>query len=325
MQVSPPPRELVVQEVVRMPFLLDEPFRAPVSRQIQAEQVEEMERVYARVEEAASDGSGRLRLYLNSTRAPAIPDDVGRIATLRELYCQDNPFVKCFPSTIGRLAATLEILDVSRCALEALPEEVSTLLHLRILNASNNRLRFPPWHLDGLSEKLETLDLSHNRIRAFSYPCFKLFVALLTPPVNRYMARRTLLLNNNEFFQVRDSAEELVAFLPPSVERCTACHDRMDPAAVYVVFEMLQWESTSSRENRAPSMTQQQRRSQLGETPSEEAVSFAPPREEGVWGDGPSLRVPFVLPYCGKAACNLAIHRQREQQKLTEKAMKGRN
>ena len=97
-----------------------------------------------------------------------IDGEIRRLApTLRELYCSLNPELTVLPEALLQLHH-LTVLDVSRCSLDALPDELGGALpELQRLNCSHNRLKRFLWTCSGL-KNLRELDLSHNPIEYFS-------------------------------------------------------------------------------------------------------------------------------------------------------------
>ena len=65
---------------------------------------EDAERVAERIDAAIRDPTGRLKLFLDHTRARELPCDISRVSSLRELYCSDSPF---FVAAIDRIARSL--------------------------------------------------------------------------------------------------------------------------------------------------------------------------------------------------------------------------
>ncbi|KAG7378504.1 hypothetical protein PHYPSEUDO_009980 [Phytophthora pseudosyringae] len=83
----------------------------------------------------------RLDLSFNQLDGPqAIPDTIGSLVALRELYVNNNPSLKRLPSSLVH-CAKLQVLDASSSALDTLPQELGRLQHLRVINIDETPLQ----------------------------------------------------------------------------------------------------------------------------------------------------------------------------------------
>jgi len=83
----------------------------------------------------------RLDLSFNQLQGPhAIPDEIGSLAALRELYVNNNPPLKQLPRTLAR-CTKLQVLDASSSSLHALPQELGRLQHLRVITLDDTPLQ----------------------------------------------------------------------------------------------------------------------------------------------------------------------------------------
>ncbi|KAL4108651.1 hypothetical protein PRIC1_000362 [Phytophthora ramorum] len=83
----------------------------------------------------------RLDLSFNQLEGPqAIPDAIGSLMALRELYVNNNPRLKQLPSALV-YCIKLQVLDASCSALEILPQVLGRLQHLRVINIDDTPLQ----------------------------------------------------------------------------------------------------------------------------------------------------------------------------------------
>ncbi|EGZ20720.1 hypothetical protein PHYSODRAFT_259705 [Phytophthora sojae] len=83
----------------------------------------------------------RLDLSFNQLEgSQAIPDAIGSLTALRELYVNNNPRLEQLPSTLGN-CIKLQVLDASSSALNSLPQELGRLQHLRVINIDDTPLQ----------------------------------------------------------------------------------------------------------------------------------------------------------------------------------------
>ncbi|KAG6965990.1 hypothetical protein JG687_00005100 [Phytophthora cactorum] len=83
----------------------------------------------------------RLDLSFNQLEGPhAIPDAIGSLVALRELYVNNNPRLKRLPSSLAH-CTKLQVLDASSSALDTLPQELGRLQHLRVINIDDTPLQ----------------------------------------------------------------------------------------------------------------------------------------------------------------------------------------
>ncbi|CEG37872.1 FOG: Leucine rich repeat [Plasmopara halstedii] len=91
----------------------------------------------------------RVDLSFNHLEGPhAIPDTIGSLATLRELYVNNNPRLTHLPSSLVHCNA-LQVLDASSTGLVALPPELSRLQNLHFITIDNTPLQ-SRWEVKGL-------------------------------------------------------------------------------------------------------------------------------------------------------------------------------
>ncbi|KAG1706475.1 hypothetical protein DVH05_001624 [Phytophthora capsici] len=111
----------------------------------------------------------RLDLSFNHLEGPqAIPNAIGSLVALRELYVNNNPSLKRLPGSLVH-CVKLQVLDASSSALDTLPQELGRLQHLRVINIDNTPLQ-RRWETKGhLVKKNEnedplifSLDCYHN-------------------------------------------------------------------------------------------------------------------------------------------------------------------
>ncbi|KAL7751501.1 hypothetical protein RI367_002962 [Sorochytrium milnesiophthora] len=79
-------------------------------------------------------------LDLRRNRLRTLQPSIKSFASLQHLYLDHNAQLVQLPDEIGQLAQ-LETLSLVGCALESLPDALSTLAHLSVINASYNRLQ----------------------------------------------------------------------------------------------------------------------------------------------------------------------------------------
>ncbi|RLN50934.1 hypothetical protein BBJ28_00016691, partial [Nothophytophthora sp. Chile5] len=91
----------------------------------------------------------RLDLSFNLLAGPqALPDALGSLVALRELYVNNNPRLTQLPSALMH-CAKLQVLDASATALTALPQELGRLQQLRVLDIDDTPLQ-RRWEAKGL-------------------------------------------------------------------------------------------------------------------------------------------------------------------------------
>jgi len=81
-------------------------------------------------------------LYVSNTSKKSLPESLGLLVNLQELYCSFNQITE-LPESIGNLT-NLAYLDVSNNRLKSLPIGLSNLSKLVYLDVSNNRLTVKP-------------------------------------------------------------------------------------------------------------------------------------------------------------------------------------
>jgi len=159
-----------------------------------------------------------LRLYIRRLdNLLCLPEDIMHEVWLRELYASHNPRMYAMPYNIGRLHATLHIMDLTHGGLEALPESLCCLNHLRVLHLSNNKLRCLPWSIGALTS-LEDLALDNNLLR------------VVPPSMTVLLGGRVknLVLGPNPYLPITASEDDVVRELchtatPDKVDKCVVC------------------------------------------------------------------------------------------------------
>ncbi|OWZ09295.1 hypothetical protein PHMEG_00018023 [Phytophthora megakarya] len=90
----------------------------------------------------------RLDLSFNNLKgAQAIPDSIGSLTALRELYVNNNPNLTALPSSLVR-CVKLQVIDASSSALDALPQQLGRLQHLRKIDIDDTPLQHR-WEVKG--------------------------------------------------------------------------------------------------------------------------------------------------------------------------------
>ena len=122
----------------------------------------------ARVTQALKP-TGVIKLFLGGTAAASLPSNLHKLrGRVREVFFDNSPNLTAIgPGSLSPLGSTLTRLQFDNCALESLPAEMGFLPQLQFLSLKNNRLTSFLWETPGLANLVE-LDLSHNRIAAFS-------------------------------------------------------------------------------------------------------------------------------------------------------------
>ncbi|KAL3668338.1 hypothetical protein V7S43_006429 [Phytophthora oleae] len=132
--------------------------------------------IFSSVSSGSSSSSGdlaaslvRLDLSFNHLEGPqAIPDAIGSLVALRELYVNNNPSLKLLPGSLVH-CVKLQVLDASSSALDTLPQELGRLQHLRVINIDDTPLQLR-WETKGHFVKknedddplIFSLDCYHN-------------------------------------------------------------------------------------------------------------------------------------------------------------------
>jgi internalin A len=135
-----------------------------------------------------------LRLGLNNLRLTELPDSLGHLTHLWELYLGGNQLTT-LPEGLDQLPQ-LRALYVYRNRLTTLPQELGQLTQLLTLDLSNNRLTTLPEELGQLTQLL-TLDLSNNRL------------ATLPEELGQLTQLLTLDLSNNRLTTLPESFQRL--------------------------------------------------------------------------------------------------------------------
>lgn len=246
-----------------------------------------------RLVDALNDPTGRRKLFLNDISFDTMEDDVSRLTHLEQLYCHHNSLLKSLPVVLYKLAPTLRVLDARNCNLESLPEELSLLVNLQVLNVSNNRLNRFVWECSGWVPSLQYLGLHGNPLKYVS-PSFMKLVnhleglyresakVMLHPPVTIELDTE-----GSTFFTPKETAtlshtEEqrvLGEMLPLSIENCTVCGALVTVGLPRVFVEFSHW---------VPLVKQRGEEEQRGQPPL-------------------LLRLPVFHPHCGSIDCHNKI------------------
>eukprot|EP00756_Hemistasia_phaeocysticola_P039080 Hpha_TRINITY_DN16796_c5_g5::TRINITY_DN16796_c5_g5_i1::g.80004::m.80004 len=113
----------------------------------------------------------RWRLFVNEKRhILEIPAGISRCSALRDFDASRNERLAVIPECISSLAPSLQLLDVSSCALRSLPDGICKLHSLRTLRLSHNLIEALPPDFGKLSALQECL-LDHNRILCLPASC----------------------------------------------------------------------------------------------------------------------------------------------------------
>ncbi|MBN9523412.1 leucine-rich repeat domain-containing protein [bacterium] len=112
-----------------------------------------------RIEEACRSGSAEL--FLRGLGLTELPESLGQLTQLQELYIGQNQLTG-LPEALGRLPM-LRHLDLHQNRLTGLPEALGGLTQLRELYLSQNQLTGLPEALGGLAQ-LHGLDLRQNQL-----------------------------------------------------------------------------------------------------------------------------------------------------------------
>ncbi len=102
------------------------------------------------------------QLYLNNNHLNTLPPSIGQLSNLRDLVINGND-LDSLPPSLSRLTA-LEFLELSHNELEKLPDSFGQLNSLRKLNARHNRIDTLPSSIGNLNSLTE-LDMSHNKLK----------------------------------------------------------------------------------------------------------------------------------------------------------------
>lgn len=152
-------------------------------------------------EDTQADHNEVLFLDVNGYRQAALFLKHGFVTGLKYLKIKEfylsrlySYKIKQFPLVLTHLAS-LEILDLSNCALSLLPPEIGQMKNLRTLNLSNNQIvQLPPEM--GKLKKLEYLNLSGNCL------------SNLPSEIGQMKSLRNISLSNNQ-----------LRILPPEIEQ----------------------------------------------------------------------------------------------------------
>ncbi|CAF0852174.1 unnamed protein product [Didymodactylos carnosus] len=117
-----------------------------------------------------------------------IPDNIRHCRSLQALDCSGNPLAKNLPSGIIHLR-NLSQLTLNDVSLTQLPDEIGSLINLRLLEVRENLLKVLPESLTQL-QRLESLDLGSNEIEQ------------LPNGIGRLISLRELWLDINEINQI---------------------------------------------------------------------------------------------------------------------------
>ena len=100
-------------------------------------------------------------LHLENRKFNSVPDSIGDLKSLKELYLCRNYDLNKLPDSLGNLHS-LEVLDLEKCKLNSLPDSFQQLQSLQILNLEGNDLdNLPDWI--GSITSLRELNLRGNK------------------------------------------------------------------------------------------------------------------------------------------------------------------
>lgn len=282
---------------------------------------EEEQRARQRLVDALNDPTGRKKLFLNDISFRTMDDDVSRLTHLEQLYCHHNPLLTTLPAVLYKLSSTLKILDASHCQLQSLPEELSLLTKLEVLNVSHNQLRRFVWECEGWVPSLQYLGLQGNPLEMVS-PSFLKLVAHLE---RRYRAMSEVMLHppitlelemkHHQFFTPRvtermshlEEQRLLGEMLPSSIETCSVCGTLVTVGLPKVFVEFTMWSPLCCG-------------AAGGGGGGDSANGDEPHLTAGTAAAPPVIRLPVFHPHCGSVDCHneiqKAVLRQRKQAEM---------
>ena len=196
-----------------------------------------------RIEEAAR--SGATKLNLNRLELRELPESIGQLTQLQELYLQEDKLT-ALPESIGRLTQ-LQELDLSTNALTALPESIGQLTQLQKLTLHGNRLTTLPGWIGRLTQ-LRGLYLGETQMNALPESISQLThlrklmlfsnrLTVLPESMGHLTQLQDLLLYNNQLTALPESIGQLTQLqelflndnqltaLPESIGRLTQLRD----------------------------------------------------------------------------------------------------
>lgn len=100
-----------------------------------------------------------------STSLKSIPDEIGNLTKLKELYIDDSPNLKQLPKTIWNLKS-LQIINIKRTSITTLPSEFGDLFNLKTISLIANHIDNLPKEFANLNN-LTTLTLALNKLENF--------------------------------------------------------------------------------------------------------------------------------------------------------------
>jgi Leucine-rich repeat (LRR) protein len=154
-----------------------------------------------------------LSLDLSNNRLDAVPDSIGLLSCLRQLFLQHNNILN-LPETCGHLQH-LQELDVSHNPLHNLPGSLGFLRSLVKLGVGNCPLRMPPADVVAMGSCMILKFLKEVRlsVEAHSLDLSRLALEVLPASLCRHTDLTSLVLNDN-----------VLAALPPAVAAMTKLH-----------------------------------------------------------------------------------------------------
>ncbi|XP_064621556.1 leucine-rich repeat protein soc-2 homolog [Lineus longissimus] len=164
-------------------------------------------------------GTQLVSLNLSSNKLTSLPDEIGLLLGLEELFLHFN-MITYLPGSIGNLTKLKE-LDLRCNLLEKIPESFGCLQKLKYLNVMENSLTTLPSCIGSL-EKLKEINLQNNEIRLLPDElCNLINLQCLYIADNKLTCLPSDLGNLVRLAEIDISDNQLVS-LPHQICRCTS-------------------------------------------------------------------------------------------------------